>query len=124
MAMALSMHYFLLTTFLWSFIAGYQIYILLVVVFHKSAEESSQMIKYTILGYGAPAIVLIVAYVIDTYAHQGTTYNYQHKTEDAVNLGCVMDPNVIYIVTFFVPVILMLTTNMVMLSKYLFCFCL
>lgn len=117
MAMAMSIHYFLLTTFLWSFIAGYQIYILLVVVFHKSSEESSQMIKYTILGYGAPAIVLIVAYVMDSYVYEGTTYNYQRKTDDSINLGCVMDPNILYIVTFFVPVILMLATNMVMLCK-------
>ena len=118
MAMAMSIHYFLLTTFLWSFIAGYQIYILLVIVFDKTSEKSSQMIKYTLLGYGAPAIVLVITYVIDNYVYEGMTYNYQYRSPDSVHLGCVMDSNILYIVTFFVPVILMLATNMVMLCKY------
>ena len=115
--MAMSIHYFLLTTFLWSFIAGYQIYLLLVVVFDKSAERSSQMIRYIVLGYGAPAVVLAITSVIDSYVYEGTTYNYQYKSEDTTHLGCVMDSNTLYIVTFFVPVILMLTTNMIMLCK-------
>ena len=38
------------------------------------------MIRYIILGYGAPAVVLAITYVIDTYVYEGKTYNYQYKS--------------------------------------------
>lgn len=116
MAIAISLHYFLLTTFVWSCIAGYQIYILLVVIFDSSSEKSPRMAKYNVLGYGAPAVSIILTYALDRYVYQGSTYNYQSQSSSN-HLGCWMSPNELYIIMFFVPVVLMLTTNMGMLCK-------
>ena len=116
MAIAISLHYFLLTAFTWSFIAGYQIYILLVVIFDSASEKSTRMSKYKVLGYGAPAVTIILTYAIDRYVYQGSTYDYQSQSSTD-HLGCWMSPNELFIIMFFIPVVLMLTTNMGMLCK-------
>ena len=116
MAMAMSLHYFLLVTFSWSFVAGYQIYLLLVVIFDCSSERASKMSKYKILCYGAPAAAVILTYAIDSYVLQGATYNPSSSME-STKLGCWMSTNILYITMFFIPVIVMLTINFGMLCK-------
>jgi len=113
--MAMLLHYFLLTTFVWSFIAGYQIYILLVVIFDSSSERSSRMLRYKILAYGVPAVAIALTFVIDKYAYQGETYYTPSPVSPSNKLGCWMSPNALYITMFFTPVVLMLTINMGMM---------
>ena len=116
MAMAMSLHYFQLVTLSWSFIAGYQIYLLLVVIFDCSSERASKMPKYKILCYGAPAAAVILTYAIDSYVLQGATYNPSSSME-STKLGCWMSTNILYITMFFIPVIVMLSINFGMLCK-------
>lgn len=118
--MAISLHYFLLTTFVWSFVAGYQIYVLLVVIFDSSREKSgySKMSKYKVLGYGIPAIFVIFSFAMDRYLYQGSTYNRDLVSSN--QLGCWMSPNEIYLAMFFIPVVLILGTNMCMLGRLLY----
>ena len=117
--MAISLHYFLLTTFVWSFIAGYQIYILLVVIFDSSSERGgySRMSRYKVLGYGIPAILVIFALALDRYLYQGSTYYHGGDLGSASRLGCWMSPNEIYLAMFFIPIVLILGTNMCMLGR-------
>ena len=117
MAMAMLLHYFLLATFVWSFIAGYQIYILLVVVFDTSSEKSSRMTRYKSIAYGVPAVAIVLTFIIDKYVYQGETYYSQSASSSSNHLGCWMSPNALYIIMFFAPVVFMLTINMVMLCK-------
>ena len=117
MAMAMLLHYFLLTTFVWSFIAGYQIYVLLIVVFDTTSERSSRMTRYKIIAYGVPAAAIVLTFIIDKYVYQGETYYSQSALSASNNLGCWMSPNVLYIIMFFTPVVFMLTVNMGMLCK-------
>ena len=111
------LHYFLLATFVWSFIAGYQIYILLVVIFDSSSERSSRMTRYKIFAYGIPAVVIMLTFILDKYVYKGDTYYPPSTLPSSNSLGCWMAPNALYIGMFFTPVVLMLTINMGMLCK-------
>ena len=111
--MVISLHYFLLTTFVWSFIAGYQIYVLLVVIFDSLGDRNgySRMSRYKVLGYGIPGILVIFSLALDRYLYHGSTYYHSG------HLGCWMSANDIYLAMFFVPIVLILGTNMCMLGK-------
>merc|ERR1712086_390253 len=90
--MGLFLHWTLLTTFTWSLLAGFQIYLMLVVVF----DTETRMKKYRQVAYGFPTLILITAVIIDQLLMEGVTYtsNYQ----------CWMRAGLLFIWSFLVPV--------------------
>ena len=69
--------------------------------------------KYKVLGYGIPGILVIFALALDRYLYRGSTYYHSG------HLGCWMSANDIYLAMFFVPIVLILGINMCMLGELL-----
>ena len=80
-------------------------------------DGASRISKYKVRGYGTPAAIVVLTYAIDRYVYQGATYSHHQSKSDSDNLGCWMAPNELYIIMFFTPVVLMLSSNMIMLCK-------
>ena len=104
---AVSLHFFLLSTFAWMLFAGYQIYVMLVRVFDP--DDSQSITKYRICGYLVPLTALMLAITLDQALYDGRTY-YGIENE------CWMKPNGLYTATFFVPVIGVLIFNIGMIT--------
>jgi len=68
-AVAVLLHYFLLAAFAWMLVEGYHLYLTFVVVFNTQRER--QLLRYTLVGYGLPALVVIVTGAVQGGAGYG-----------------------------------------------------
>lgn len=65
------LHYFFLAAFLWMFVEGFQLYVMLIEVFDS---EKSRLGWYYVLAYGAPAVVVTVAACVDPTSYGTERY--------------------------------------------------
>lgn len=101
------LHYFFLAAFLWMFLEGFQLYVMLIEVFDS---EKSRLGWYYALAYGLPALVVAVAATIDP-ASYGTP---QH---------CWLRTDNYFILSFIGPVVAILLANVVFLSIAVYMMC-
>ncbi|XP_037527073.1 adhesion G protein-coupled receptor L1 isoform X2 [Rhipicephalus sanguineus] len=101
------LHYFFLAAFLWMFLEGFQLYVMLIEVFDS---EKSRLGWYYTLAYGLPAVIVTVAAAIDP-ASYGTP---QH---------CWLRADNYFILSFIGPVVAILLANLVFLSIAVYMMC-
>lgn len=101
------LHYFFLAAFLWMFLEGFQLYVMLIEVFDS---EKSRLGWYYALAYGAPAVVVTVAAAIDPTSY-GTSRH------------CWLRADNYFILSFVGPVVAILLANLVFLSIAVYMMC-
>ncbi|XP_065297125.1 latrophilin Cirl-like isoform X5 [Dermacentor albipictus] len=101
------LHYFFLAAFLWMFLEGFQLYVMLIEVFDS---EKSRLGWYYAFAYGMPAVVVAVAAAIDP-ASYGTP---QH---------CWLRADNYFILSFIGPVVAILLANLVFLGIAVYMMC-
>ena len=100
---AIVLHFFIMSTFAWSLLAGHQIYVLLIEVFES---EENKMRKYTFFGYGLPFGIILASILSDLFVEAGTYGTEEH---------CWLKANTVYVLYFIVPLCLILTVNLSLL---------
>ena len=75
---AIALHYFFLASFLWMFFEGLQLYTMLVQVFEN---RHNRMTIYSLVAYGAPALLVIVAALVDPLSY-GTSQHCWLRTDN------------------------------------------
>lgn len=68
---AIALHYFFLAAFLWMFFEGLQLYTMLVQVFE---HRHNRLTIYSLVAYGAPALLVIVAALVDPLSYGTQDY--------------------------------------------------
>lgn len=101
------LHYFFLAAFLWMFLEGFQLYVMLIEVFDS---EKSRLGWYYALAYGVPAVVVAVAATIDPTSY-GTPRH------------CWLRADNYFILSFVGPVVAILLANLVFLSIAVYMMC-
>ncbi|CAN8004689.1 unnamed protein product, partial [Ixodes hexagonus] len=101
------LHYFFLAAFLWMFVEGFQLYVMLIEVFDS---EKSRLGWYYVLAYGAPAIVVTVAACVDPSSYGTERY-------------CWLRADNYFILSFVGPVVAILLANLVFLSIAIYMMC-
>nr|QVK45647.1 G protein-coupled receptor [Proales similis] len=95
-------HFFFLCTFFWMLMEGVQLYIMLVYIF---ALESSPILKFSIISYGGPLLIVLGAKLYDLFALDSTGYGTQN--------ACWLSSQNHFNLFFIVPVSLILVANLV-----------
>ncbi|XP_050720074.1 adhesion G protein-coupled receptor L2-like isoform X8 [Eriocheir sinensis] len=101
------LHFFFLAAFVWMFMEGFQLYVMLVEVFEA---EKPRARWYYAAAYGFPAVVVAVSAVVDPFSY-GTTEVCWLRTDNY------------FIFAFVGPVIAVIIANSVFLSMSLFIMC-
>lgn len=101
------LHYFFLAAFLWMFVEGFQLYVMLIEVFDS---EKSRLGWYYVLAYGAPAVVVTVAACVDPTSYGTERY-------------CWLRADNYFILSFVGPVVAILLANLVFLSIAIYMMC-
>ncbi|XP_076356026.1 adhesion G protein-coupled receptor L1-like isoform X2 [Tachypleus tridentatus] len=101
------LHYVFLAAFVWMFLEGFHLYIMLVDVFES---EKSRVKWFYLLGYGVPALIVCISAAVDSHSY-GTDYH------------CWLKADNYFIFSFVGPVIAVLLANMVFLSIAVFIMC-
>lgn len=76
---AIALHYFFLASFLWMFFEGLQLYTMLVQVFEHGGRN--RMTIYSLVAYGSPALLVIVAALVDPLSY-GTSQHCWLRTDN------------------------------------------
>ncbi|XP_022240023.1 adhesion G protein-coupled receptor L3-like isoform X2 [Limulus polyphemus] len=101
------LHYFFLAAFVWMFLEGFQLYLMLVEVFES---EKSRVTWFYLLGYGVPAVIVFTSAAVDSHSYGTDQY-------------CWLKADNYFIFSFIGPVIVILLANMVFLSIAVFVMC-
>ncbi|XP_063350759.2 adhesion G-protein coupled receptor G6 [Pelmatolapia mariae] len=72
MAVAIFLHYFLLTTFTWMGLESVHMYIALVKVFNTYIRR--YILKFCIVGWGLPAVLVVIVAAVDKDAYKAAEY--------------------------------------------------
>eukprot|EP00092_Neocalanus_flemingeri_P012767 GFUD01013758.1.p1 GENE.GFUD01013758.1~~GFUD01013758.1.p1 ORF type:complete len:732 (-),score=171.90 GFUD01013758.1:130-2073(-) len=99
------LHYLFLASFFWMLIAGFQIYVLLVEVFEP---DGSRFVQYYLLGYIAPLLIVLCSLLMDTLLNYESVYGFRDF--------CWINSNTHLVLTFLMPVFLIVGTNVYFLS--------
>ncbi|XP_064477138.1 latrophilin Cirl-like isoform X2 [Ornithodoros turicata] len=101
------LHYFFLAAFMWMFVEGFQLYVMLIEVFDS---EKSRLGWYYAASYGIPALIVAVAAAIDPYSYGTQKY-------------CWLRADNYFIFSFVGPVVAILLANLVFLSIAIYMMC-
>lgn len=101
------LHYFFLAAFMWMFVEGFQLYVMLIEVFDS---EKSRLGWYYALAYGIPALIVAVAAAVDPYSYGTERY-------------CWLRADNYFILSFVGPVVAILLANLVFLSIAIYMMC-
>uniref|UniRef100_A0A4W5JP73 Uncharacterized protein n=1 Tax=Hucho hucho TaxID=62062 RepID=A0A4W5JP73_9TELE len=93
---AVLLHYSLLATFTWTAIEGFHLYLLLVRVFNIYVRR--YLLKLSLVGWGFPAVIVIVIAVIDKDTYSRVTLH-PSKTNGRAVVMCYLSNDVIKLVT-------------------------
>merc|ERR1719154_197791 len=99
------LHYLFLASFFWMLIAGFQIYVLLVEVFEP---DGSRFVQYYLLGYIAPLLIVLCSLLMDTLLNYETVYGHRDF--------CWINSNIHLVLSFLMPVFLIVGANLYFLS--------
>jgi hypothetical protein len=72
-AAAILIHYFALASIMWMLMEGVNFYVNLVKVF--GARSSKIVLKYSLVGWGVPFLIVLVAFIVDTQTDNGVYVN-------------------------------------------------
>ncbi|XP_076332617.1 adhesion G protein-coupled receptor L3-like isoform X3 [Tachypleus tridentatus] len=101
------LHYFFLASFVWMFLEGFHLYIMLVEVLES---EQSRMKCFYLVGYGVPAIVVLISAAVDSQSYGTDQY-------------CWLKADNYFVFSFVGPVIAVLLASMVFLSIAVYIMC-
>ncbi|XP_022650398.1 adhesion G protein-coupled receptor L1-like isoform X2 [Varroa destructor] len=101
------LHYTFLAAFMWMFLEGFQLYVMLIEVFDL---EKSRLYWYYPLAYGVPAVIVGVSVAVDPFSY-GTS---QH---------CWLRADNYFVLSFVGPVVAILFANLVFLGVAIFTMC-
>ncbi|XP_064406870.1 adhesion G protein-coupled receptor L3-like isoform X2 [Halichondria panicea] len=108
---AVLMHYLFLVSFMWMLMEGVVLYLVLVKVFVKQ-HERKYIIGFTIISYGAPVLYMALCIPLG-FALSGleNSYGYQVINSNTTTIVCWLNSNTNFILTFIVPVVVILLVN-------------
>lgn len=103
-----ALHYLFLAAFLWMFVEGFQLYVMLIEVFDA---ERSRLGWYYALAYGVPAVVVAVAAAVDPLSYGTERY-------------CWLRADNYFILSFVGPVVAILLVSILNIQFFFASFCL
>ncbi|XP_064400246.1 adhesion G-protein coupled receptor G6-like [Halichondria panicea] len=108
---AVLMHYLFLVSFMWMLMEGVVLYLVLVKVFVKE-HERKYIFNFTIVSYGAPVLYMALCIPLG-FALSGLedSYGYQLINSNTTTIVCWLNPITNFILTFIVPVVVILLVN-------------
>ena len=68
-----SLHLFLLSSFLWTFLESFDLYLNLIDIY-ESVKSTKRLIWYYIIAYGGPALILLISLLIDPLSYGSQTH--------------------------------------------------
>uniref|UniRef100_H3AFI5 Adhesion G-protein coupled receptor G2 n=1 Tax=Latimeria chalumnae TaxID=7897 RepID=H3AFI5_LATCH len=98
-AVAVFLHYFLLASFTWMGLEAFHMYLALVKVFNTYVHRYA--LKFCIVGWGVPAIVVIIVIVIQRENYGLISYGKSNTTADDLFFSCWIKNDI----TFYVSVV-------------------
>ncbi|XP_064399841.1 uncharacterized protein LOC135346210 isoform X4 [Halichondria panicea] len=108
---AVLMHYLFLVSFMWMLMEGVVLYLVLVKVFVKE-HERKYIVSFTIVSYGAPLLYMVLCIPLGFAVPQlEDSYSYQLVSNNTTTIVCWLNPITNFILTFIVPVVVILLVN-------------